>query len=71
LKKPRWFGKIELLQSTTRQNQRGDHFMIRQTVLPFKLENTKNTLTPHAGLSLIGEFAVGLGCSVSKESGQI
>ena len=35
--------------------------MIRQTVLPFKLENTKDTITPHEGLELIGAFAVGLG----------
>ena len=30
--------------------------MIRQTVLPTKLENTKDTITPHAGLALMGEF---------------
>jgi hypothetical protein len=35
--------------------------MIRQTVLPFKLEATKDTITPHAGLALVGEFAIGLG----------
>jgi hypothetical protein len=35
--------------------------MIRQTVLPFKLEMTKDLITPHAGLALLGEFAVGLG----------
>ncbi len=35
--------------------------MIKQTVLPFKLENTKDMITSHAGLSLLGEFAVGLG----------
>jgi len=35
--------------------------MIRQTVLPFKVEATKDTITPHAGLALVGEFAVGLG----------
>jgi hypothetical protein len=35
--------------------------MIRQTVLPFKLEMTKDIITPHAGLALLGEFAVGLG----------
>ena len=61
MKKPRWLGKIELLQSTTRQNQRGENIMIRQTVLPFKLENTKDTITPYAGMALLGEFAVGLG----------
>ena len=35
--------------------------MIKQTVLPFKLETTKDMITPHAGLALLGEFAVGLG----------
>lgn len=35
--------------------------MVRQRVLPFKLEMTKDTITPHAGLALLGEFAVGLG----------
>jgi len=35
--------------------------MIRQTILPFKLEMTKDLITPHAGLALLGEFAVGLG----------
>jgi hypothetical protein len=35
--------------------------MIRQTVLPFKIEMTRDMITPHAGLTLLGEFAVGLG----------
>jgi len=35
--------------------------MIRQTVLPFKLDLTRDMITPHAGLALLGEFAVGLG----------
>jgi hypothetical protein len=35
--------------------------MIRQTVLPFKIEETKDLLTAHAGLALLGEFAVGIG----------
>ncbi len=35
--------------------------MIRQTVLPFKLEKTNDLITSHAGLALLGEFAVGLG----------
>lgn len=61
MKKSRWLGKIELLQSTTSHNQRGEDIMIRQTVLPFKPENTKDTITPHSGLALLGEFAVGLG----------
>jgi hypothetical protein len=34
--------------------------MIRQTILPFKLDFTKDLITPHAGLALLGEFAVGL-----------
>ena len=32
--------------------------MIRQTVLPFKLEMTNDLITSHAGLVLLGEFAV-------------
>lgn len=35
--------------------------MIRQTVLPFKVEETRETLTAHGGLALLGEFAIGLG----------
>jgi hypothetical protein len=35
--------------------------MIKQTVLPFKLEKTRDMITSHAGLALLGEFAVGLG----------
>jgi hypothetical protein len=35
--------------------------MIRQTILPFKIDLTKDLITPHAGLALLGEFAVGLG----------
>jgi hypothetical protein len=35
--------------------------MIRQTILPFKLEITKDTITSHAGLALLGEFCVGVG----------
>ena len=35
--------------------------MIKQTVLPFKLEMTRDLITSHAGLALMGEFAVGLG----------
>ena len=34
--------------------------MIHQTVLPFKMEKTEDTITAHAGLSLLGEFIVGL-----------
>ena len=35
--------------------------MINQSVLPFKLEETKDLITAHAGLALLGEFTVGLG----------
>ena len=35
--------------------------MIRQTVLPFKLEMTSENLTAHGGLSLLSEFNEGLG----------
>jgi hypothetical protein len=35
--------------------------MIEQTVLPFKLDVTNDMITSHAGLALLGEFAVGLG----------
>ena len=41
--------------------------MIRQTILPFKLEMTRDLITPHAGLALVGEFAVGLGVLESIE----
>jgi hypothetical protein len=34
--------------------------MIQQTVLPFKLEITRDTITSHAGIALVGEFCVGL-----------
>ena len=35
--------------------------MMRQRLLLFKPEMTKDMMTFHAGLSLFGEFAVGLG----------
>jgi len=35
--------------------------MIRQTVLPFKLEKTNDLITPHAEPALSGAFATGLG----------
>ncbi|HDK37516.1 MAG TPA: hypothetical protein ENG92_00660, partial [Thiolapillus brandeum] len=35
--------------------------MLTQTVLPFKLESTDETLTAHAALALLGEFARGIG----------
>ena len=41
--------------------------MIRQTILPFKLEMTRDMITPHAGLALLGEFAVGLGLLQSAD----
>jgi len=41
--------------------------MIRQSVLPFKIEMTRDNITPHAGLALFGEFAVGLGLLESAD----
>jgi len=35
--------------------------MVRQTVWPFKLERTDETLTAHGGLALLAEFTHGLG----------
>ena len=35
--------------------------MIRQRVLLYKIEMTRDTITPHAGLALLVEFTVGLG----------
>ena len=32
--------------------------MINQTVLPYKLEQTKDLITAHAGLALVGEFTI-------------
>ncbi len=34
--------------------------MINQTILPFKLAATRDSITSHAGLALFGEFALGL-----------
>jgi hypothetical protein len=42
--------------------------MIRQTILPFKLDFTRDLITPHAGLALLGEFAVGVGLLQSVDS---
>jgi hypothetical protein len=42
--------------------------MIRQSVLPFKLEKTRDTITAHAGLALFGEFCVGLDLLDSVDS---
>ena len=41
--------------------------MIRQTILPFKIDLTRDMITPHAGLALLGEFAVGLGLLKSAD----
>lgn len=41
--------------------------MSKQTVLPFKLETTRDLITSHAGLALLGEFAVGLGLNRSLD----
>ena len=35
--------------------------MIRQTVLPFKLERTEEALTAHGGLALVAEYTRALG----------
>lgn len=61
MEKPRWFRYIEINRPKANPNQRGDRMIINQTVLPFKVEVTKDTITAHAGLALLGEFAVGLG----------
>jgi hypothetical protein len=37
--------------------------MIRQTILPFKVDLTNDLITSHAGLSLFAEFAIGCGFS--------
>jgi len=42
--------------------------MIRQTILPFKLEMTRDIITPYAGLALMGEFTVGLKLLKSVDS---
>lgn len=42
--------------------------MISQSVLPFKLEKTRDTITAHAGLALFGEFCVGLDLLDSVDS---
>jgi len=41
--------------------------MIRQTILAFKVEMTRDLINPHAGLALLGEFAAGLGLSDSVD----
>ncbi len=42
--------------------------MITKTVLPFKLETTLDTITAHAGLALLGEFAEGIGLPALVDS---
>ena len=42
--------------------------MIRQTILPFKIEINRDMITPHVGLALLEEFAVGLGLLQSVDS---
>ena len=37
-------------------------------MLPFKVEMTRDMITPHAGLALLGEFALGLGLLKSIDS---
>lgn len=42
--------------------------MVEKTVLPFKLDETKDSIISHAGLSLFGEFACGLNFSEAVDS---
>ena len=42
--------------------------MMPQTVLPFKLEKTNDTITPHAGLALLAEFAYAIGLPKELDS---
>jgi hypothetical protein len=42
--------------------------MIEQTVLPFKLDETKDSITPHAGLALFGEFVHGVKLAEAVDS---
>ena len=49
-----------MFKNKSNHNQQGENTMIRQTILPFKVEMTRDIITPHAGLALMGEFAVGL-----------
>jgi len=41
--------------------------MIEQTVLPFKLAATHDSITPHAGLALFGEFLCGIKLAASVD----
>ena len=49
------------MKTPYKPNQRGDEVKIQQSVLPFKLEVTRDTITAHSGLALLGEFAIGMG----------
>jgi len=51
---------IKGVSPNTLFNRQGDR-MVRQTVLPFTLERTDETLTAHGGLALQAEFNHGLG----------
>lgn len=42
--------------------------MIEQTVLPFKLEATQDSITPHAGLALFGEFLSGIKIALAVDA---
>ena len=57
-----------MFKNKSNHNQQGENIMIRQTILPFKLEMTRDIITPHAGLALMGEFAVGLKLLKSVDS---
>jgi hypothetical protein len=64
-KTPYWFGgfgDIEYhLQGETDITKRRLTMSIQQTVFPFKVETTKERLTAHGGLALMGEFNHGIG----------
>jgi hypothetical protein len=62
IKKPCWYGKLRYPTKLSTNNQQGE-VMIPKTVLPFKLETTSDSITSHAGLALLGEFAQGIGLS--------
>jgi Transposase DDE domain group 1 len=49
--------------TTYKLNTQQVHMTITQTVLPFKLEMTNDTLTSHAGLALFGEYFGVMGIS--------
>lgn len=42
--------------------------MIRETILPFKLENTEQKITSHAGLALVAEAAIAAGLPEAFEA---